>query len=171
MTRIRLLLIYLSLIASSISCEVRKHQAIVLKNLSLKTIYYLVSDSKELSNPCHIAKIRPRYFDYFSGDSDVSDSSDELSESIDHNLYPQRIKKGDFRTLISSESNGIFVNSISIQEIIQDRYNGKLHVFVISEENLIKYSDQEIIDKKAYEKVREIRIGDIEGDSLVIEYF
>ena len=73
--------------------------------------------------------------------------------------------------MLSSESAEIFVDAISIQRIINDRYNGKVNVFIVKESDLSEYSDQAIIEKKLYKYVTTLTEKSITDDTITIQYF
>ncbi|MEJ7645975.1 MAG: hypothetical protein WKF87_15375 [Chryseolinea sp.] len=164
----RLLIFIVSIIAFA-SCKRGDQQIISLKNLSPENIYFLISDNKVLKNANELAKVRPITSNPFS-EIKVEYAEKEQAESIRHNLYRYRIEVDSAGTILTSESAGIFVNAISIQNIIKDRYNGQLNVFVITETDLLKHSDQEVIDKKLCRHFKAIMAENIKENTLTLEY-
>ncbi|MCH7396726.1 hypothetical protein MM236_01950 [Belliella sp. DSM 107340] len=55
------------------------------------------------------------------------------------------IKKDSQKVVFSSRAVGLFLDKESIQEQIRNEFAGCLYVSVIAEDDLIKYSDVEII--------------------------
>lgn len=154
-------------------CKRATHQVVELRNSSSEAIYFLISQNKTLSSSNDIAKIRPMTSKSISEiqNRDVEYEDKEIAESVKQNLYKHRIERDSIEILLTSESAGIFVDAISIRSIIKDRYNGTLHIFIISENDLQKYSDQEIIDKKLYTYFKSLTVKDIKEDTLTFEYY
>ena len=150
-------------------CKRGNHQVIALRNLSSETIYFLISDNKVLTNTNEIAKVRPIASDPFS-EIKAEYEDKELAESIRHNLYRYRIERDSVGTILTSESAEFFANAITVKEIIENRYNGQLNIFIITENDLKKYSDKKIIDKKLYRHFKALKTEDIKEDILTLEY-
>lgn len=150
-------------------CKRGNPQVVALRNLSSENLYFLISENKVLTNTNEIARIRPITSNPFS-EIKVEYEDKEQAESIKYNLHRYLIEKDSLTILLSSESAGTFVNAITIQSIIKDRYNGELNIFIITENNLKKYSDQEIIDKKLYRHFKALTAEDIKEDTLILEY-
>jgi hypothetical protein len=165
-------LIGFCLLAGLVSCRRGTHQQVQLKNASSETIYFVISSDSILSNPNDIWSIRP-----ITAESDLSKISDmtfrEDQDSIrsKHNLYRYRIEDGGSAIMLSSESAEIFVDAVSIQSIINHRYNGKVNVFVVKESDLSQYSDEAIIEKKLYKYVTTLTEKSITEDTLTVQYF
>lgn len=164
------LLIFICFLIVFASCKRGNHQVVELRNLSSENIYFLISKNKVLTSPNEVAKVRPITSGSIA-DVKVQHEDKEQAKSIKQNLYRYQIEKDSTELILSSESSGIFVNSISIQSIINDRYNGRFYVFIITENDLLKYSDQEIINKKMYKHFKTLTAKDIEEDTLTLEYF
>jgi hypothetical protein len=160
------ILIGFCLLAGLVSCKRGKHQLLQLKNASAETIYFVISPDSILSNPNDIWGIRPK-----SAKSDLSRISEDQDSIRKQILYRYRIAKGESEIMLTSGSAEIFVDAISIQSIINNRYNGKLNVFVIKESDLSGYSDQAIIEKKLYKYVTTLTEKSITGDTTTIQYF
>lgn len=90
---------------------------------------------------------------------------------IKKNLYRNLVERDSVGILLSSESVGIFVNAVTIQQIIEDRYNGSLNIFIINEADLIKNSNQEIVNKKLCKHFTTIVAEELKKDTLLVEYF
>ncbi len=167
------LLIYICSCILLMGCKRGTHQVVELRNSSSEAIYFLISQNKTLSSSNDIAKIRPVTPKSISEiqNRDVEYEDKEIAESVKQNLYKHRIERDSIEILLTSESAGIFVEAISVGSIIKDRYNGTLHIFIISENDLQKYSDQEIIDKKLYTYFKSLTAEDIKEDTLTLEYF
>lgn len=163
------LLIFICFTIIFASCRRGNYQVIALRNLSSETIYFLVSENKVLTNTNEIAKVRPIISNPFS-EIKVEYEDKDQAESIRHNLYRYRIERDSVGTILTSESAEIFVNAISIQSIIKDRYNGQLNIFIITENDLLKHSDQEVIDKKLYRYFKAVMAENIKEDTLTLEY-
>lgn len=166
------LLTYFCLLLLLLSCKRGTYQVIELRNSSLEAVYFLLSEDKILSNPNDIAKIRPATSLPISKikDSDIEYEDMDTEERIKQNLYRYRIERGSTETLLTSESAGIFVNAISVESIIKDRYKNDLHIFLISESDLQKNSDQEIIDQKLYYYFKSLNAEDIKESTLTFIY-
>jgi hypothetical protein len=122
-----------------------------------------------LTNTNEIAKVRPITSDPFS-EIKVEYEDKEQAESIRHNLYRYRIERDSVGTILTSESAEFFTNAITVSEIIEDRYNGHLNIFIITENDLLKHSDQEVIDKKLYRHFKVVTTESIKEDTLTLEY-
>ncbi len=72
--------------------------------------------------------------------------------------------------LLSSESAEMFANSISIQRIINDRYNGEFNVFLIEPNVLLGHTDQEIVEGKLYTFFVRLTERDITADTVILKY-
>lgn len=164
------LLIFICLLIVFVNCKRGNHQVVELRNSSSENIYFLVSKNKILTSPNEVAKVRP----ITSGsieDVKAQHEDKEQEKSNKQNLYRYQIERDCVETILSSESAEIFVNAISLQSIINDRYNGYFYVFIIGENDLLKYSDQEILDKKLYKHFKTLTAKDIKEDTLTLEYF
>jgi hypothetical protein len=157
------------------SCKRAPHQQIQLKNTSSAAIYFLVSADSILSNSNDIWQIRP-----ITTESDLSKIDELLARAKDdpdlyvrmnRNLYRYRIAASDSAILISSESAEIFVDAMSVHTIINQRYNGQMNVFVISEKDLSENSDETIIERKLYRHVARVTEKSMTGDTTTIQYF
>ncbi len=163
-------LIFVFLTISFVSCKRSKLQIITLRNLSSETIYFLISRDSVVTNTNEIAKVRPITSDPFS-EIKVEYEDKELAERIGHNLYRYRIERDSVGIILTSESAGIFVNAVRVMEIIRNRYHGQLHIFIITENDLLQHSDQEVIDKKLCKHFKAVTVENIHEDTLSIEYF
>lgn len=150
-------------------CKRGNYQVIALRNLSSETIYFLISENKVLTNTNEIAKIRPITSNPFS-EIKVEYEDKEQAASIRHNLYRYRIERDSSGIILTSESAEIFNNSVSVQRIIKNRYNGQLNIFIITENDLLKHSDQEVIDRKLYKHFKAVTAENIKEDTLTLEY-
>lgn len=165
-------LIGFCLLAGLVSCKPGRHQQVQLENASSETIYFVISPDSILSNPNDIWRIRPITAESdLSRISDITFKEDQDSVSIKHNLYRYRIEKGTSAIMLSSESAEFFVDAISIQRIINDRYNGNVNVFAVKENDLSEYSDGAIIEKKLYKYVTTLTEKSITSDTTTIQYF
>jgi hypothetical protein len=142
------------------SCVGRKPQAIFLQNSSDENVYFILSSDSLNPSDGEISSIRPS--SYLGYDESVDDQF--------RGLYRNLIPKGAVLPIIKSESSEVFVNIVSIQSIIRNRYQGKLSVFVISERDLAEHSDQEIIEKQLAQKLRTLTIEDISEDTVSLVY-
>lgn len=166
-------LIGLIVITLATSCRRGIHQTVDLKNSSSESIYYLISKNT-VPHTDEIESIRPRSYESSGSEKNqnpAKNAEDSLMRMrIEQNLYRFRIKSNDSATILSSESAEVFVDVVSIQSIIRDRYNGKANVFIIKESDLKKNSDEDILDKKLYAKVISLTEEDITNDILAFEY-
>lgn len=144
----------------SFSCGGRNPQAIFLQNASDENVYFILSSDSLNPSEEEISSIRPS--SYLGYDESVDDQF--------RDLYRNLIPKGAVLPIITSESSEVFVNSVSIQSIIRNRYQGKLSVFVISERDLAAKSDQEIIEKQLAQKLQTLTIEDISDDTVSLAY-
>ena len=142
-----------------VSCKRGERQIITLRNSSLENIYFLVSGNSILSDPNEIGDIRPII---------VQDT--EVANSIKGYSHRHQIAKDSLKIIINSESAEIFTDIVSIQSIIKDRYNGQLNIFIINENKVLTYSDQDIIDKKLYKHFKTITAEQMNADTLALEY-
>lgn len=142
------------------SCGGRNPQAIFLQNSSDENVYFVISSDSLNPSEEEISSIRPS--SYLGYDESVDDQY--------RDLYRNLIPKGAVLPIITSESSEVFVNSVSIQSIIRNRYQGKLSVFVISERDLAAKSDQEIIEEQLAQKLRTLTIEDISDDTVSLVY-
>jgi hypothetical protein len=142
------------------SCGGRNPQAIFLQNSSDENVYFVISSDSLNPSEEEISSIRPS--SYLGYDESVDDQF--------RDLYRNLIPKGAVLPIITSESSEVFVNSVSIQSIIRNRYQGKLSVFVISERDLAAKSDQEIIEEQLAQKLRTLTIEDISDDTVSLVY-
>lgn len=164
------LLFFISILFFFASCKRGNRQVIELRNSSLENVYFLISENKVLSNLNEIARIRP-IISRSIEEINIEYEDKEQAESTKNNLFQYRIERDSIAILLSSESAGIFINSITIKRIITDRFNGQLHVFIITEHDLQKHTDQQIINKKLYKHFGTLTPEDIKEDSLTLEYF
>ncbi|MCW5910033.1 MAG: hypothetical protein KIT62_03105 [Cyclobacteriaceae bacterium] len=167
MTRL-LIFVFISIIL--LSCRKGIHQEIAIKNLSLGNVYFLISENEILSNPDEMASIRPKTS---APDSlmDIAYFKDrETAEMIKESLYRNRIERDSLVTILSSESAGIFIDAVSIQRIINDRYKGKIHIFIIPEKILLLHPDNEIINNKLYQNFKTLTAGEIEDLKMIFVY-
>jgi PBP1b-binding outer membrane lipoprotein LpoB len=142
------------------SCNVRNPQAVFLKNSSDENIYFILSTDSLNPTEKEISVIRPAsYLGY-----------EEIADEQFRGLYQHLIPKGAVLPIVTSESSEVFVNSVSIQSIIKNRYQGKLSVFVLSEKDLAANSDQEIIEKQLAQKTLTLKIDDILEDTVLFVY-
>lgn len=118
------------------SCVGRNSQAIFLQNSSDENVYSIISNDSLNPSEEEISSIRPS--SYLGYDESVDDQY--------RDLYRNLIPKGAVLPIITSESSEVFVNSVSVQSIIRNGYQGNLSVFVVSERDLAAKSDQEIIE-------------------------
>lgn len=142
------------------SCGGRNPQAIFLQNSSDENVYFILSSDSLNPSEEEISSIRPS--SYLGYDESVDDQF--------RDLYRNLLPKGAVLPIITSESSEVFVNSVSIQSIIRNRYQGKLSVFVISERDLAENSDQEIIEKQLAQKLQTLTIEDISDDKVSLAY-
>jgi hypothetical protein len=124
------LLIFIGFITVLAGCKRGNHQVIALRNLSSENIYSLISENKVLTDPNEVSKVRPITSDPFS-EIKVEYEDKEQAERIKYNLYRYRIEKDSLETLLTSGVVGIFVDANSIQNLIKDRYNGQLNIFIL----------------------------------------
>lgn len=161
--------LYIFFLLGLVSCKQRNHQIIELKNSSSGNIYFLISkNSTPVSD--EIQKIRPISASPISDLKVMSIENDSL-KVIKKNLYRNLVERDSVGILLSSESVGIFVNAVTIQQIIEDRYNGSLNIFIINEADLIKNSNQEIVNKKLCKHFTTIVAEELKKDTLLVEYF
>ena len=165
---IRFLSSLVVLLSIAVCCGKNQYQMIKMRNRSLEPVYFLIS-SNVVPKVYEIARIRPITSSQID-EIKIEHADKEQTESIKHNLYRYLIEKDSMETLLTSESAGIFVNAISLQDIIRDRYNGKINVFIITESDLKNYSDKEIIDKKLYTRFKALKAEDVKEDMLILEY-
>lgn len=163
-------IIYIYFLTVFVSCKRENHQVVALINLSSQNIYFIASKNKVLTGPSEVAKVRPITSDPFS-EIRVEYEDKEQAESIKHNLFRYKVESDSVETILTSEGVAIFNNSVSIQRIIKDRYNGELHVFIITENDLLKHTDEEIIAEKLYKHFTTLTPEDIKEDSLTLKYF
>jgi hypothetical protein len=142
-----------------ICCRTNPHQVVAIRNLSSQPIYFLVSKNT-IPTEYEIANIRPI----------TSDLNKYLDENFENSLCRYRIKKNESAIVISSESAGIFVDAISLQEILKNRYDNEAHVFVIKSTHLASNTDKEIIDNKLYDQFSTLTDKSISRDSSILEY-
>jgi len=159
-------LIAFCLLTGLVSCKRGMHQQVRLKNASSETVYFVISPDSILSNPNDISRIRP-----ITTKSDYSKISKDQDSIWKETLYRNRIEKGKSGILLSSESAEIFVDAISVKGIVNDRYNGKVNVFVIKESDLSEYSDRSIIEMKLYQYVTTLTEKSITADTTTLQYF
>jgi hypothetical protein len=155
-------------------CKRGTHQTIELKNSSSESVYYLISKNIE-PDENEISKIRPAAYESFTENKKdhghaKSDEDSTMRMRIKQNLYRYRIERNASAIILSSESAEIYVNIISIQSIIKDRYNGEANVFIIKERDLERNSDKEIIAKKLCTHFVSLNEGNLTHDTLILEY-
>jgi hypothetical protein len=158
---------------SLVNCKRNRHQVVELKNLSSQTVYYLISKNRTITNANEIADIRPKSYESFieseKNQIHVLDEEDSLMR-LKQNLFQYRIEANASTVVMSSESAEIYVDKISIQSIIKDRYNGEANIFLIKSRDLEENSDVEIIERKLYIHLISLTEEDITRDTVVIEY-
>ncbi len=152
-----------------VGCQRGDHQVILLKNLSAKDIYFLISKNKILTNKDDIARIRPIVARKLQ-ETNSNSVNNQVEHSRKQSLFRFLIEKDSIEVILTSEAAGIYVNAITIKSIIKDRFDGQINIFIINENDLIKHSDQEIIDKKLYKYFKTLTLEDIVADTLTLEY-
>lgn len=145
-----------------VGCKRGEKQRIEVRNLSSQNVYFALSKNNNLSSN-DIAFIRP------INSVSVEQLNNENSDNKRY-FYPYLIEKDSLTTIISSESAGIFVNKITIQSIINDRFDGKVNVFIVKEKDLSSFTDEEIVSKSLYKFFKTITADDMTQDVLILEY-
>jgi hypothetical protein len=145
------------------ACERNSHQAVVMKNWSSETIYFILSANEEIVDPYEIANLRSMIL----APRTLKMRVEEMYEKLER----FRIPAGNSAMILSSESAGIFVNAITIKSIIEDRYSGKIHIFIIKERDLKNYPDNEILERKMLRHFTTIMAEGIDKDIFMLEYF
>lgn len=140
-------------------CKRRGQQIITLRNLSSENICFLISEKTILSDPNEIAKVRPMVVEDKEVANDIRDYS-----------HRYQIERDSLGIIMTSESAELFVNIVPIQSIINDRYNGRLNIFIINENRLFAHSDEDIIDEKLYKHFKTVTAEQVIGDTLALEY-
>lgn len=160
------------LVLFSFGCKKGEPQRIEISNKSLQNIYYFVSKNSVLL-PNQIQIIRPKSIKSFLEQEKkfihVKNTEDSLARAKNY-IYSFRIEANTSMTIISSESAGTSVNSISLKEVIKRQYNGQANVFLIKESYLNQYSNAEIIKKKLYKRFLTIEDKDISKNVMVFDY-
>lgn len=132
---------------------------ITLRNSSSENIYFIVSENGVLSDPNEVAKVRPLM---------VEDM--EVAAHIRGYSHRYQIERDSLGTIMTSESAEIFANTVPIQSIIKNRYNGRLNIFVIAESDLFNYSDQDIVDRELYKHLKTVTDEQVKEDTMALEY-
>lgn len=147
-------------------CKRGPQGVVALKNASQENVYFIVSASPVL-NDHDVSMARP-----VKRNPGVVDSAgkSELDAAARWNLYRYLVEKDSTRSIVLSESAGIFVNSISVASIIEDRYNGAMNIFVINESDLLDHTDEEVIKGRLYTLIRTLKPSDVRHDTLLLTY-
>lgn len=157
---------YLFFLLLFAGCKRGNRQEILLRNLSSEDIYFLLSKNQLLTDPNDITNIRPKVV--WKLDDVKMDQKEAKSTKL--SLYRNLIQRDSLEVILTSGSMAIFVDGVTIQSIIKDRFGGQMNIFIITQNHLGDYSDQEIIDQKLYKFVKTLSVEDIKSDMLVLEY-
>lgn len=157
---------YLFFLLLFAGCKRGNRQEILLRNLSSEDIYFLLSKNQLLTDPNDITNIRPKVA--WRLDDVKMDQNEAKSTKL--SLYRNLIQRDSLEVILTSGSMAIFVDAVTIQSIIKDRFGGQMNIFIITENHLGGYSEQEIIDQKLYKFVKTLSVEDIKSDTIVLEY-
>lgn len=153
------------------SCKGGVHQEIVLINNSSKNIHYILhGDSIPIKYKINAirAKNDNEIAEHFKNLRNYSlfDSLEiSLGMKIPYLLYPST-----FKSIFTSKGIKIFNDKESIQQQINEQYNGRLQILIIDDKDLKVYSNEEIIEKKLYKQFVTLTEKDIIKDTLIFEY-
>jgi hypothetical protein len=159
-------MICLIILVFILACKKGEKQKITLLNESSKNIYFLLSKEKLITNISDISNVLKMNL-WQENESQSNNNAKRLNEEF--NPKNHFIKKGDSAILITSESTGIFLNSITIKSIIKERFNGVLNIYIIAENDLLNHSEHEIIDKKLFKLFKSVTANDINEDETVFK--
>jgi hypothetical protein len=148
----------------AISCKKGNRQVVVLDNISSENIFFVLSKEASIRNNSDISAIRT------TGLRITQSKNRELIESSER-YNTNIVKSGESSIILTSEAAGIFLDVISIGSVIQDRYDGRVYVFVVKEGDLSSYSDLEIIKRYRYSLLAILRPGEMVEDSIVLKYY
>jgi hypothetical protein len=123
-----------------------------------------------LINADKIGQVRPKSSIPLNAGNEDFDQKIEY-DGLKHSLYRYLIEKDSSEILLTSEAVSIFVDAISLQEIIADRFNGELSIFIITGQDLMNFTDQEIMTKGKYSYFKSIKSDEIISDTLTLEYY
>jgi hypothetical protein len=159
-------MICLIILVFVLACKKGEKQKITLVNESSENIYFLLSKEKVLTNISDISNVIKMNL-LQENNAQFNSNAKRLNEEFNPNN--NFIKKGDSAILITSESTGIFLNSITIKSIIKERFNSVLNIYIITENDLLNHSEQEIIDKKLFKLFKSVTANEINEDETVIK--
>jgi hypothetical protein len=121
-------IIYLIILIFLLACKKGEKQKITLLNESSENIYFLLSKEKVLTNISDTSNIVKMNL-LQENESQFNTNAKRLIEEFNPNN--NFIEKGESAILITSESTGIFLNSITIKSIIKERFNGALNIYTM----------------------------------------
>lgn len=152
-----------------VACKTGNHQMILLKNLSSEDIFFLISKDKVLKNTDDIAGIRPKIPWQLVETKTNQDDKEEV-ESTKQSLFRYLVEKDSLGVILTSGSAEIFLDAVTIKSIIKDRFDGQVNIFIITKNDLYKFSDQEILDQKMYRFFKTLNTDNVNTDTLTLEY-
>jgi hypothetical protein len=100
----------------------------------------------------------------------IYESKEDSLIARDNYMFPFRIKKDSEKRIFESMSEDVAINIISMQQRIKENYDGKLNIYVIKANDLISFSDNQIINNKLYKKVKSFTEKDILSDSILVKF-
>lgn len=172
--KIKIVLFHIIFIFLLVGCHKGDKQIIEIENKSVNNIYFLISKDSIIKDTNTIKMIRPRTLESFLEQekraNHVKNKADSLIR-LKNYMYQYRIEPNNSKVVLSSESTEIFINTISLKEIIKNQYTNKANIFIIKESDLKLYSDKEIINEKKYEIFLSLTDKDIIKDTLIFKYF
>lgn len=172
--KIKIVLCHILFIFLLVGCRKGIKQIIEIENKSENNIYFLISKDSIIKDNNTIKMIRPRTLASFLEQEKRVNHLENKADSLirlKNYMYPYRIEPNNSKIILSSESTEMFINTISIKEIIKNQYNNKANVFIIKERDLNLYSDKEIINEKKYEIFLSLTDKEIIKDTLLFKYF
>jgi hypothetical protein len=163
-------LAYCCLVLSLFSCKRGDHQTILLRNLSDESIYFILSDSSGSIDATKIEQVRPKSSIPINDNNEDFDRQGEY-QRLKNSLYRYLIEKDSSEILLTSESVSIFIDAISLKEIITDRFNGELNIYIVTGHDLMTFTDQEILTLGKYIHFKSVTSVDVISDTLKLEYY
>src|SRR5262245_41431628 len=113
------LLIYTWMLCLFAGCKRGNHQVVLLKNQSRESVCFIVTENDILKNPDEIARLRTQGS---IGQIDTDFENEELAKRARYSMFRNGVERDSMAVVLTSESAGVFLNSITIEGIIDNRY-------------------------------------------------
>lgn len=167
--KIQMILVFIPLL---FGCKEGVRQELIVSNKSSNNIFYCIH-SDSIPDMSSVKKIRPWTDDEIKKHHrnlkfHTKEDSIENARSLRTTYL---IKKGRQKVIFSSRAVEMFLDKESIQEQIRNEYVGCLYVSIIAEDDLVRYSDKEIIENGFYRVFLSLNEDEIKENTMKFIYY